>query len=189
MQPHIVNLELPDTITTSRLTIRSPRPGDGREFNAAIVETLPALQKWLGIYKDGSPTVEQTEALVREWYANFVVRKDLILLCFLKGTNTIVVSSGIHPKWEVPSFEIGYWCRLSYQGQGYVTEAVNAIAEFALNQLHAKRVMIRCDSDNFASAKVAQRAGFEFEGTLRHDGRKPSGELRSTMVFSRIRPD
>jgi hypothetical protein len=37
MEPHILNLNFPDTIETARLTIRSPLPGDGPEFNAAIL--------------------------------------------------------------------------------------------------------------------------------------------------------
>jgi ribosomal-protein-serine acetyltransferase len=150
---------------------------------------MDGLQRWLGLYQDGPPTVEETEALVRQKHAEFLLRQDLMLLCFLKGTNTFVLSSGLHPNWKVPSFEIGYWCRHSYQGQGYVTEAVNAIADFAFNRLNAKRVFIRCDSDNHASANVACRAGFEFEGTLRHDDRNNSGELRDTLMFSQVRPD
>src|SRR4051794_29499719 len=104
MEPHILNLEFAP-IETERITIRSPLPGDGAVFNAAIIETLPALQQWLGIYKDGPPMVEETEALMRQKYAEFISRQDLMMLCFLKGTNTFVVSSGIHPNWKVPSFE------------------------------------------------------------------------------------
>jgi RimJ/RimL family protein N-acetyltransferase len=89
----------------------------------------------------------------------------------------------------VPSFEIGYWCRKGYQRQGYVTEAVVGITNFAFSHLNAKRVMIRCDTDNHASASVARRAGFELEGTLRHDGRKQSGGLRSTLIFSQIQSE
>jgi RimJ/RimL family protein N-acetyltransferase len=134
LDPAILNLDIPP-IETERLTIRSPLPGDGPEFNAAICESLPGLQQWLGIYQDGPPTIEQTEAFVRQKYADFISRQDLMLLCFLKGTNTFVVSSGLHPQWHVPSFEIGYWCRTSYQGQGYVTEAVKGIAHFAFTHL------------------------------------------------------
>ncbi|MCC6458597.1 MAG: GNAT family N-acetyltransferase [Caldilineaceae bacterium] len=189
MEPHILNLDFPDAIETARLIIRSPQAGDGPEFNAAILESMEGLQKWLGLYKESPPTVEETEALMRQKHAEFLLRQDMMLLCFLKGSNTFVVSSGLHPNWKVPSFEIGYWCRQSYQGQGYVTEAVNGIADFAFTQLNAKRVFIRCDSDNSASANVARRTGFEFEGTLRHDSRNHSGELRNTFMFSQIRPD
>lgn len=187
--PHILNLNFPATLETERLTIRKPQPGDGAAFNAAILESLEDLQEWLGIYKEGPPTIEESEALVRQKHAEFLLRQDLMLLCFLKGTDTMVASSGMHPQWKVPSFEIGYWCRRTYQGQGYVTEAVNGITNYAFTHLNAKRISIRCDTDNHASANVARRAGFECEGTLRHDGRKHNGELRNTLVFSKIQSD
>ena len=49
----------------------------------------------------------------------FILRQDLWLLLFEKGTSTIVGSSGLHRiEWEVPSFEIGYWVRTRYAGKG-----------------------------------------------------------------------
>jgi RimJ/RimL family protein N-acetyltransferase len=189
MDSDLLNLDFPATIETERLTIRGFRHGDGPAFNAAIVETLEALQTWLGFYRDGPPSVEQTEAFVREQAAKFILREELMMPCFLKGTNIIVASSGLRPFWKTPAFEIGYWCRRAYQGQGYVTEAVTGITDFAFTHLQAKRVFIRCDTDNHASANVARRAGFDLEGTLRHDGRKHNGALRNTLIFSQIRPD
>lgn len=188
MEPHILNLNIPP-IETERLTIRAPKPGDGEAFHAAILETLPGLQQWLGLYQGAPPTVAETEALMRQKHGEFVLRQDLMLLCFLKGTDTVVLSSGMHPNWRVPAFEIGYWCRQRYQGLGYVTEAVNAITAYAFSLLGARRVFIRCDADNHASANVARRAGFELEGTLRHDRRKHDGALRDTLIFSRICAD
>ena len=61
MEPEILNLDFPPFIETERLKIRCPQPGDGPIFNAAIVETLTDLQKWLGIYNDGAPTVDETD--------------------------------------------------------------------------------------------------------------------------------
>lgn len=189
MDASILNLDLPATIETPRLTIRSPQPGDGPEFNAAILESLDGLRKWLGSYNDGPPSLEDSEAFVRQKFAEFQMRQYMMLLCFLKGTSTMVVISNLIPSWKIPAFEIGYWCRGPYQGQGYVTEAVIGLADFAFDQLSAKRVFICCDGDNHASANVARRAGFELEATLRHDDRKASGELSSTLVFSQIRTD
>ncbi len=182
-------IDFPATIETERLTLRGLKPGDGPAFNSAIVESIEGLRKWLGLYKEGPPTVEQTEAFAREQYAQFVLRQYLMMICFLKGTNTVVASSGLRPNWKVPSFEIGYWCRHSYQGQGYVTETVLGLTDFAFTFLNAKRVFIRCDTDNDASANVARRAGFELEATVHNDGRKDNGALRSTLIFAQIRPD
>ena len=93
-----------------------------------------------------------------------------MLLLFLKGTGTLVGSSGLHRiDWEVPKFEIGYWCRTGFTGRGYVTEAVRGISAFAFDVLGARRVEIRCDSRNLPSARGAERAGFRLEGELRNN--------------------
>lgn len=112
-----------------------------------------------------------------------------MLLLLLKGTGTLVGSSGLHRiDWEVPKFEIGYWCRTSFTGQGYATEAVRGISAFALETLGARRVEIRCDSRNLPSARVAERAGFRLEGELRNNELDTGGTLRNTLVYAMI-PD
>jgi RimJ/RimL family protein N-acetyltransferase len=58
---------------------------------------------------------------------------------------------------------VGYWCRLSCQGQGYTTEAVRAIAGFAENMLGAKRVECFSDERSASSRRVAEKAGFVLE--------------------------
>jgi ribosomal-protein-serine acetyltransferase len=114
----------------------------------------------------------------------------LPLLAFLKGSDTLVVSSGLHRiDWDVPRFEIGYWARTPYTGQGYVTETVRGLTNFAFHTLEAKRVEIRCDANNERSAAVARRAGFTHEGTLRFEARDHlTKELRDTVIFARYEP-
>jgi ribosomal-protein-serine acetyltransferase len=69
----------------------------------------------------------------------FVGREDLLLLLLLRGTRTLVGGSGLHRiDWEVPKFEIGYWCPTRFTGQGYVTEAMRGIAAFAFDALGAR---------------------------------------------------
>ena len=72
------------------------------------------------------------------------------------------------------------------EGQGYVSEAVQAIASLAFDQLAARRVEIRMDARNVRSCAVAERCGFEFEGVLRRDTLDVNGEPRDTRVYSRI---
>jgi RimJ/RimL family protein N-acetyltransferase len=185
-----VLLDFPESFDTERLTIRCPRPGDGPEFNAATLESWDRLQPWF-VWAMEPPTVEENEIRLRQARAKFMTREDLWLLLFLKGTKTLIGSSGLHSiDWSVPKFEIGYWVRTGYEGQGYITEAVEAIADFAFETLGARRIKIRCNIDNLRSAAVARRAGFDFEGTNRCIRRHHlSRELVDEMVFSRIRRD
>jgi RimJ/RimL family protein N-acetyltransferase len=184
--------DFPASFDTARLTIRSPQPGDGPEVNAAVRETLAELQPWMPWAAGDPPTVEESEARLREGHAKFLSREDMWLLLFLKGTNTLVGSSGLHVRdWTVPRFEIGYWARTRFAGQGYITEAVLGIADFGFNVVGAKRIEIHCDALNERSAAVARRAGFIYEGTLRHDSRHHLDDkrLRDTMIFALVRDD
>jgi RimJ/RimL family protein N-acetyltransferase len=173
---------------TERLLIRSPLPGGGPEMHAAVNESLGELTPWMPWPKEHR-TVEDSEASVRRARARFVAREDLMLLLLLKGTQTLVGSSGLHRiDWDVPKFEIGYWCRTRFTGQGYVTEAVRGISAFAFEALGARRLEIRCDSRNLPSARVAERAGFRLEGELRNNELDTGGHLRDTLVYAMI-PD
>ena len=179
-------LDFPESFESDRLTIRAPRPGDGAEINSAVRETFDDLKPWMP-WAQQMPTLEESESFVRRSQCDFLARKDLMLFLFLKGTDTLVGGSGLHRiNWDIPKFEIGYWCRKRFQGQGYIRESTEAITKFAFETLGAKRVEIRCDSKNVRSRRIPDRLEFKLEGTFRNDSLSPSGELRDTLVFAKI---
>jgi RimJ/RimL family protein N-acetyltransferase len=184
MNPLLLNF--PDAFTSPRLDIRAPRPGDGKLVHTAVTESWSELSRWLPWAR--TPLgAEETEALVREACSRFLLRQDLWLLLFQKGTNTLIGSSGLHRiNWDVPSFEIGYWARTRFAGQGYITEAVRAIADFAFTHLQARRVHILCDERNQPSRRVAERAGFNTEARLEKWQRANDGSLATIVMYSRL---
>jgi RimJ/RimL family protein N-acetyltransferase len=182
-------LDIPDEIATERLILRSPMPGDGPAMNEAILDTWDALHRTMPWARE-RPTVEQTEAIARQFRANFITRTDLPMFTFLHDRKTVVGSTGLHRMdWTVPRFEIGYWIRRTHEGQGYVSEAVRALTRFAFRTLHAERVEIHCSHRNERSQRVAERCGFLLDGRLRNHGREATGELRDTMVYSLVPGD
>jgi len=184
MKPPILR-EIPDSFETERLLIRCPMPGDGAAVNAAVVESAIELKPWMP-WADPPPTVDQSEEFARKARAHFIERSDLPLLMLLKGTGEIVGGTGFHRiKWEVPAFEIGYWCRTSLTGRGLVTEAIRGMTKFAFETMAASRVEIRCADTNLRSRRVAERAGYTLEGILRNNG-LTQGALRNTLLFSMV---
>ncbi len=182
-------LDFPDSFDTERLTIRAPRPGDAPEVVEAVNESLDELRPWTPWAREPT-TLEFQETRLRRAMAEWITRENLRLHVYLKGTSTLVIGSGLHRMdWYAGKFEIGYWIRTRFAGLGYVTEAVSGIAAFAFKQLRANRVEIRCDARNLRSAAVAKRCGFLLEGILRHDSLGVDGDLRSTMIFSKISPN
>lgn len=146
--------DFPHSFDSERLTIRCPLPGDGAALLEAIVESQTELAPWLP-WAVGEQKLAKVEENVRRGYARFLTREDLWLMLFLRGTNTVVGGSGLHRiDWAVPKFEIGYWVRTRFAGQGYIKEAVTAVSHFAFETLGAKRVEIRCDANNVRSAAI-----------------------------------
>ncbi len=183
MKPPIL-MDFPESFETERLLIRSPLPGDGPGMHAAIRESLGELTPWMPWPKEHR-TVEDSEVSARRARVAFLERSELRLHLYLKGTDTLVGSSGLQGiDWEVPKFEIGYWCRTRFTGRGYTTEAARAITAFAFDALGAKRVEIRCDSRNLPSARVAERAGFRLEGELHNNEVGTDGVPRDTLIYA-----
>jgi len=183
MKPPIL-MDFPDRFETERLSIRSPLPGDGPELHAAVRESIEELTPWMTWPKEHR-TIDDSEASSRRARVAFLGRSELRLHLYLRGTDTLVGSSGLQGiDWEVPKFEIGYWCRTRFAGRGYITEAVLGITAFAFDALGARRVEIRCDSRNLASARVAERAGFELEGELRNNEVGNDGRPRNTLIYA-----
>lgn len=175
--------DFPDHFESERLIIHAPRPGNGAESNQALRESLAELQPWMP-WATPVPTPEDTEEHHRRAAAEWLTRENLQLLLYRKSDGLFVGSSGLHNiDWSVPRFEIGYWIRTSLSGQGYITEAVNAITAFAFDVLGAQRIEIRCDARNERSAAVAQRAGYTLEVRMRNQVRAVDGSLRDTLVF------
>ena len=184
-------IEVPERIETARLLLRPPRPGDGAMLCAAVGETLAELAPWMP-WAQAAPTPQDSELQCRRMHARFVSREDLVYFMFERGADgaegAFVGGTGLHRiDWSVPRFEIGYWRRAGFEGRGLVAEAVRALARMAFDSLGARRVEIRMDPRNACSVRVAERAGFTFEGVLRQDSVDVKGAGRDTRVHARVR--
>ena len=132
--------------------------------------------------------MDESEENVRRARLRYLERSDLRLHVFEKETGELIGSSGLHRiDWETRKFEIGYWIRTLWGGRGFMTEAVAGIVDFAIIQLQANRVEIRCDARNLRSSAIAERLGFKLEGVLRSESCGVDGRVRDTMVFAKVR--
>lgn len=63
--------------------------------------------------------------------------------------------------------EVSYILNPSYQGKGYMTEALNSIIDFIFNELDFIRVEAKCTEANKASENLMKKVNMEYEGTLK----------------------
>ena len=59
---------------------------------------------------------------------------------------------------------IGYWIDRNYANKGYTSAAVGLLTEFAFTTLKLHRIEINLRPENGASRRVAEKAGYVFEG-------------------------
>jgi RimJ/RimL family protein N-acetyltransferase len=101
-----------------------------------------------------------------------------------RETGRLVGDVGLSPAEGEPGvIKVGYTMSPSSQGRGYATEAVGALADYALDALGADVVRAYASAENLPSIRVAEKVGMHlverFQGT--HEGRTWHGvryELR-----------
>ena len=84
--------------------------------------------------------------------------------------------------------ELGYVLASSARGRGVATHALELLTRWAFNELGIERAQLYISPRNAASKRVAEKAGYVYEGTLRSMHFK--GDLREdTEVWSRLPSD
>ncbi len=182
-----INIYSLKQIETPRLIIRPVRMGDEIELNQAINRSLKSLQRWMPWAKDHG--LDATREFIQHsiWCWTAKKSNDYPMVVIHKTDHKIIAASGFneHSVPVKPFYELGYWIDVQYQGQGLVTEMVNALTRYALDALRAHRVQICTQVDNEKSIAVARRCGFECEATRKNDRIDcENGQLTDGLIFS-----
>ena len=94
---------------------------------------------------------------------------------------------GLSPQ-EPHRVEIGFWIVPAARGRGIATEATRLVARWALRDLGFDRLELLHLVGNEASRRVAEKAGFHHEGTLR-DYAVVRGEVCDVVMYSLLAAD
>ncbi len=75
---------------------------------------------------------------------------------------TVIGSCGIVPQEPTP--EVGYWLGVSYWGNGYATEALHAVIDYAFTDLAHDALQAGARVTNPTSRRVLEKCGFQWTG-------------------------
>jgi RimJ/RimL family protein N-acetyltransferase len=177
-------LEIPAVLRGERIIVRMLEDDDAQMLFEAIDESREHLARWMPWAKD-HVSIDDSLSYIRRSHADWLVRRRLPVGIVELASGRLIGGSGLERiDWQVRSFEIGYWLRVSAEGRGFAQETVRLLTRLAFDQLDANRVEIRMDARNQRSERVAQRAGFAFEGTLRNAALDSRGAPADRQVYA-----
>ena len=84
------------------------------------------------------------------------------------------------------SAEIGYWLGEEFWGRGIATEALIAVTDHAFSHYDVCRLFAHVFDWNRASARVLEKAGYEFEGRLKKSVTK-DGRTIDQLMYAIVR--
>jgi RimJ/RimL family protein N-acetyltransferase len=86
------------------------------------------------------------------------------------------------------SGEVGYWLGEPFWGRGIATRAVVAFTRFAFDSYDLVRAFAEVFSNNPASARVLEKAGYRLVGHF-HNAIIKEGRVQDLFVYERLRSD
>jgi ribosomal-protein-alanine N-acetyltransferase len=155
------------TIKTLRLLLKSPQEVTGAAVCDYYVRNREFLREFSAEREESFYTVDyQDEMLnnqVQDWDLQtgcrfYICRKDVPD----QVIGTIALSNIV--KGAFWSCFLGYQLDQDHINQGYMTEATNAVVQFAFDELHLHRIEGNIMPKNTASRAVVEKCHFALEG-------------------------
>ena len=162
-------------IETKRLRLRqiTDHPRDGKD-SLEFINDYSVYRFW-GLYDesndvDGSKRPEKITELDYHYKATmeeYKAGRELTWLMERKDTGKVIGEIVLYDFQLKKQADIGYRINKNFWGQGFATEAGQAMEKVAFETLNLHRLQIRCFSNNHGSVRVAHKLGFQQEGLIR----------------------
>ena len=108
----------------------------------------------------------------------------------IMADNKVIGSIGVFRQGNIHrrTAELGYYIAEEYWGKGIMTEAVKQICEYVFDKSDIIRIYAEPFAYNEASCRVLEKAGFQYEGTLRSNAIK-NGKVIDMKMYSLLRTE
>jgi ribosomal-protein-alanine N-acetyltransferase len=179
-----IEMNVPESLETTRLLLRKPQPGDAPLMFAAYAQD-PSVTRYLTWrpHTDISEARDFVDSVLVRWLA------ETEFFWFLFARDVPEMVGAISARKEKRGFNLGFVLAQSRWGQGLMAEAVIAVTQWAFTEPWVSRIWAACDTENHASARALEKAGFTREGLLTRYLVAPniSPEPRDCYSYSRNR--
>lgn len=88
--------------------------------------------------------------------------------------------------WSIPKTEIGCYTDEHYAAKGITTKALQLFVDYAFKEFKFRKIFLRTHHSNNPAIAIAQKCGFELEGTIRMDYKTTSGEIVDLLYYGKL---
>lgn len=153
--------------SSERLSIHYLTPEDALQLNKLLVSNTERFIRFLPKTLAANRTLESTHSYIKNKMASAKQRTEFVFT--IKDRHGIQMTGIIILKnidWEVKQAEFAYCMGKQFKGKGWMSEAIKASSNFAIETLGLNTLQIISHKSNFGSIKVAENSGFEWKETL-----------------------
>jgi ribosomal-protein-alanine N-acetyltransferase len=176
-------MQAPEIITTDRLVLRRPTLSDAADIYAYAHD--PEVTRYMvwPTHVDISESIAFLETCGPRWDAG----EEYCWVITVKPEERAVGMIGCRLRDYTADF--GYVLNRLSWGQGYATEAAQAVVTWTRSLSGIYRIWATCDTENTASVRVLEKIGLSGEGRLRRSTICPNllPTPRDTFVFAWVR--
>ena len=172
-------------LVTARLTLRPLLPADAPALYAIFSDPVVARHLSHREWTDLAEAEREIAIQRADLRSASAVKLGVVINATGELAGTVKL---YHVMASSRRCEVGYALGTAWWGQGYLTEALEALFDFAFHSMDINRIEADIDPVNTASARALERLGFMHEGVLRQRW-IVAGEVSDTAMYGLLRSD
>lgn len=184
----------PVHLSAGRLYLRPVEPADEQAVGAALRD--PGIARWnTGISIARAPEAERGAMWLRVREQGWTYGSAANFAVLDATTGTLLGTVGIRDINRLPEQALaGYWTVPEARGQGIAPQALDAVCRWAFASLSSgglglHRITLDHALVNTGSCRVAEKAGFRLEGTMRGSFLAFDGVRYDSHLHARLATD
>jgi len=175
-------------INFENYTIRPLRVEDLKQYFDLVERNRKRLEKFFTGTVSRTQDLKSTEIFLREIDEKRDNKQYFPFLVVDNLTNEFVAFIDLkNLDWSIPKSEIGCYTDEKSAGKGLTTKAMKLFVDYCFEHFKFKKIYLRTHKSNQAAQIVAEKCGFELEGTIRLDYITTAGEILDLMYYGRLR--
>lgn len=182
MQEKLFNLET--ALITRRTVVRRFRENDGAAFyelcsaNSSILEsTFPPVIALL-------ENPEASEFFIRRKLSEWLLQESYTFGIWDKESTKLTGYVSIDQiDWSTPKGRLRFFIDKDATGKGLMTEILISVISFAFRNIGLEKLSLDVHTENFSAQRLVRKCGFQREGDLRGEYKRPSGDFVDVTLF------